>query len=75
MGAAPAEFNIRQIGIIIRRRSHNREGADTADDLDPVFIVHLNGNRIIRQLPDDITQELRRENGAAHFLDVSLHGY
>ena len=66
--------DLRQLRIILRGHGRNGEGGDPAADGDLEVFVDRDGDRIVRQLADDIEEESRRHDARAGLLDVRVNG-
>lgn len=66
--------DLRQLRIVFGRHGRNGEGGDPAADGDLEVFVDRDGDRIVRQLADDIEEESRRHDARAGLLDVRVNG-
>ena len=66
--------HLRQLRVVLGGQAHDLEAGVAAGQAHHIFLIRRKHHQIVRQLPDDLTEQAGVEDDAALLVNLSLEG-
>ena len=66
--------HLRQLRVVLGGQAHDLEAGVAAGQAHHIFLIRRKHHQIVRQLPDDLTEQAGVEDDAAFLVDLGLKG-